>query len=301
MAEFIEGSSRVFKSNDIKDAQEVYSYIDSRMELENPNDWIISLGVDYNEYRNGIQLVVLGFNKKAKNTKPFRVLKRISLDKSSYNDNQLKDLQTRGVELIKELYMDFQLDHIYVDEGHGSMQNEILSKYFYDIGEPFKFKGIDFASMYEYEDMYTNELKRKRKKVMMVNFLQKRFEMKEIAYSEIEESDKGLLTTQLTNYNIKGYDSKDQPIFEGEDHIIDGLMLAVFAIVENYDSLFDKRTGNFIGTIQREIDGNFVKNEFEKKEIKQKAPSHAENFESITGPYSIKKKKKRGGYNFNFI
>lgn len=302
LAEFIEGSSRVFKSVDIKDAQEEYAYIDSRMELERPNDWIISLGVDYNEYRNGIQLVVVGFNKRATSGKPFKVLKRITLDKSSYNDNQLKDLQSRGVELIKELYMDFQLDHIYVDEGHGSMQNEVLAKYFHDIGEPFKFKGIDFSSMYEYEDFYTNEIKRKRKKVMMVNFLQKRFEMKEIIYSKLEEQDKGLLTTQLTNYNIKGYDSKDQPIFEGEDHIIDGLMLGVFAIVENYDSLFDKKTGNFIGTIHRELEGNFVENEFEREKKKPKLPSNVETFEAVTGTYSIKKKKRRGGgYNFNFI
>lgn len=182
------------------------------------------------------------------------------------------------------------------------MQNEILAKFFHDIGEPFKFKGIDFSSMYEYEDLYTNELKRKRKKVMMVNFLQKRFEMKEIAYSGIEESDKGLLTTQLTNYNIKAYDMKDQPIFEGEDHIIDGLMLGVFAIVENYDSLFDKRTGNFIGTIHREIEGNFVKNEFSSKEVNKKPKnSNFDSIEDIITPYSIKKKKKRGGYNFDFI
>ena len=301
LAEFIEGSSRVFKSIDIKDAQEEYEYINSKAELENPNDWITALGVDYNEYRNGIQLVVVGFNKKARNTKPFRVLNRITLDKSSYNDNQLKDLQTRGVELIKELYYDFQLDHVYVDEGHGSMQNEILAKYFHDIGEPFKFKGIDFSSIYEYKDFYTNEIKKKRKKVMMVNFLQKRFEMKEITYSKTEESNKGLLTTQLTNYNIKGYDSKDQPIFEGDDHIIDGLMLGVFAIVENYDSLFDKKTGNYIGTIHREIEGNFVKNEYEKENKRINVPSNVETFEAITGPYSIKKKKKRGGYDFGFI
>ena len=301
LAEFIEGSSKVFKSNDIKDAQEEYNYYNSRLELERPNDWIISLGVDYNEFRNGVQLVVIGFNKKSINSKPFKILKRITLDKSSYNDNQLKDLQSRAVELIKELYVDFQLNHIYVDEGHGSMQNEVLAKYFFDIGQPFIFKGIDFSSVYEYEDFYTGETKKKRKKVMMVNFLQKRFEMKEIVYSKNEESNKGDLTTQLTNYNIKGYDSKDQPIFEGVDHIIDGTMLGVFAIVENYDSLFDKKTGNYIGSIHREIPGNHVEKEFSKtKQIKKESSHKMEIFENVN-TYSIKKKKKRGGYNFDFI
>lgn len=43
-AKFIEGSRRVFKSHNINNAKEKYSYINSRIELENPNDWYITIG-----------------------------------------------------------------------------------------------------------------------------------------------------------------------------------------------------------------------------------------------------------------
>ena len=43
-AEFIEGSARVFKSHNIKNAKFDYSYINSRKELENPYDWYITIG-----------------------------------------------------------------------------------------------------------------------------------------------------------------------------------------------------------------------------------------------------------------
>lgn len=43
-AKFIEGSSRVFKSHNINNAKEKYNYINSRQELENPNDWYITIG-----------------------------------------------------------------------------------------------------------------------------------------------------------------------------------------------------------------------------------------------------------------
>lgn len=44
LAEFIEGSDRVFKSKDVIAASNEYNYLNFRDELENPNDWIISIG-----------------------------------------------------------------------------------------------------------------------------------------------------------------------------------------------------------------------------------------------------------------
>lgn len=249
LAEFIEGSSKVFKSVDIDSASEEYLYINSRAELENPNDWIISIGCDWNEFRNGIQIVVMGFNKKNL-SKPFKVLNRISIHKSEDGDIK-NNIQIKGVRTIKELYRDFKADYVYVDQGHGSMQCEELSEYFHKIGVHGVFKAVDFASNYKYEDIYTGETKNKRSKVMMVYFLQKRFEMREIVISKVEEAEKGLMLHQLREYNIDRYDAKDQPIFTGMDHILDGMMLSVFAIVENLSTLFDRRTGNFVDSISR--------------------------------------------------
>lgn len=292
LAEFIEGSSRVFKSHNIATASKVYNYVNrfSELEGENRRDWIITIGVDYNEFKNGFQLVVLGFNKV---NRYFKILNRISLHNETYGEDPNKNLQITGVETIKEQYHNFDADFVYVDQGHGSMQNEVLSKYFFEIGKSHVFKGVDFASNYEYEDIYTGEIKQKRKKVMMVYFLQKRFELGEITISENEEKEKGLMLSQLNEYRVDRYDAKDQPIFAGADHILDGLMLANFAIIENFEALFDRKTGLYVGTIERN-GVSFVKDEFDKKE--KQVPSTGELHAIIdteTSTMRINRRKKR--------
>lgn len=266
-AKFIEGSSRVFKSHNINNAKEKYNYINSRQELENPNDWYITIGCDWNEMKSGIQIVVLGFNYRSGGKKPFKVLNRVSMH-GDFSGIKSKNLQTAGVEKIKELHEAFKADYVYVDQGHGSMQTEVLSEYFYRRNEILKFKAVDFASNYEIEDIYTGEKKHKRRKVMMVYFLQKRFELEEILISELEEQGKGSMIDQLMLYNIERYDSKEQPIFEGEDHILDALMLATFAFIENYDSIFDRRTGNFVAGFSNNL-GRFKDEYNSDKNIKR--------------------------------
>lgn len=319
-AKFIEGSARVFKSHNIAAAKSKYSYINSRNELPNPNDWYITIGCDWNEMKSGIQIIVLGFNYRSGGKKPFKVLNRISMH-GDFSGDRMKNLQTAGVEKIKELHENFKADYVYVDQGHGSMQTETLSEYFYRRNEILKFKAVDFSSNYDIEDIYTGEIKHKRRKVMMVYFLQKRFELEEIMISEIEEQGKGSLMDQLTLYNIVRYDSKGQPIFEGEDHILDALMLATFAFIENYDSIFDRRTGNFavgfsnnLGRFKDEFNTNIpvknaidnINNNFNINEVLN-GNVNLNNVEkkaiigSNTGVIGINryKRTKRGGYNFD--
>ncbi|MGL4998241.1 MAG: hypothetical protein ACRC5T_04670, partial [Cetobacterium sp.] len=305
LAEFIEGSSKVFKSHNIVAATQEYNYINYRKDLENPKDWLISIGVDYNEHKNGIQCVVLGLNKFEKN-KPFKILKRVSVQTAA-DSNGMKKTQTIGVDTIKQLYNDFQADYVYVDQGHGSMQNEILSEYFFNINKPEVFKGVDFSSNYSFDNLYTGEVVKKRMKVMMIYFLQKRFEMEDIIISKTEESEKGMLIKQLMEYYIVRFDAKDQPIFAGVDHILDGLMLANFALIENNDSLFNKKTGMYVAGIKKDEKNSFVSKELTNKTmpILEKVEtsnnrtggsnmpvSSAENFEFITGPRIIKKQGK---------
>ena len=160
---------------------------------------------------------------------------------------------------------DFNADFVYCDEGHGSMQNEILSKHFFEEGKIDIFKGVNFASNYSYEDIWTGTTIPKRMKIMLVNFIQKRFEKKEIIISEPEETGKNQLIEQLKEYRIDRYDNKDQPVFAGIDHKLDALMLANFALIENLDSIFDRATGNFILSFKNEgykIDAGTFNNEY---------------------------------------
>lgn len=270
LAEFVEGSNRVFKSRDVAVASETYNYIFSRAELENPNEWIISIGADWNEFKNGIQIVVTGFNKRDTTGKPFKILLRESIHAN------IKGIQTLGVERIKQLHESFKAEHVYVDQGFGGMQAEILNRYFIVEKQLYNvFKSIDFSSTYQFVDPITQQTTNRRLKVMMVYFLQKRFEMSEITISTNEETEKGMLLTQLEEYKIESYDSRGQPSFGGLDHILDGLMLSVFAIVENYHTIFDKNTGTYIGTAFKkpspteEINKFFNKNNEEVFDIRE--------------------------------
>ena len=246
-ADFSEGDSKVFKTKNILSALYDYEYVNFRQELENPDKWKIAIGVDYNEFKNGSQICVLGLycGNPLDVAKTLKILHFESIHKNSL-DSKFKDLQLNTVERIIELQRQFDADYVYSDEGHGSMQNEALSKHFFEIARTDVFKSINFASSYEFDDYYSQRKIHKRMKIMLVSFLQKRFEKEEIMISEKEELGKGNLISQLKEYRIDRYDDKDQPIFKGVDHKLDALMLANFALIENLDNIFDKTTGNFI-------------------------------------------------------
>ncbi|AVQ21483.1 hypothetical protein C4N15_07400 [Fusobacterium necrophorum subsp. funduliforme] len=245
-AEFVEGSDRVFKTEDLKKASSEYDYVDFRAELQNPTAWKIAIGTDYNSFKNGVQICVLGLSPFIAGTKPFKILKTVSLTKESTN-GITKDLQTETVETIIQLFNDFEADYVYSDEGYGGMQNEMLSKYFFEIGKQNVFKAVDFNAAYPVTDFHTGNTINKRKKVMMVTFLQRRFEQGEITIStKMEKPEQnGSLYHQLLYYHIDRWDNKGQPIFAGADHKIDALMLANFAMIENLNELFNPTTGTF--------------------------------------------------------
>ena len=322
LANFCEGNSRIFKTEDVQEASYEYNYINSRAELENPQDWTITIGTDWNEFKHGVQITVLGFNKKAPN-KPFKILKRVSI----HNGEGIRNnVQVKGVRTIIELYNAFSANFVYVDRGHGSMQSEELAEYFFKIGKPEVFKAVDFSSTYPYEDIFTGEIVNKRMKVMMVYFLQKRFEFKEIMISKTEESDQNLLIDQLNNYFVEKYDNREQPIFSSgnkPDHILDSLMLAMFAFIENNSVYFEKNFSVLISTIRTKgtdftiLDSVVTKGveEIKNKEEKEK-PSH-NIFDKVREQHDktyvstsfggghagiIKKNKKiKGGRNFDLF
>jgi hypothetical protein len=280
-AKFIEGGARVFKSKDVEASLEEYEYIQSRSQLSNPSEWLITIGADWNEFKNGVQLVVLGFNKTAQ-TKPFRILNRIAIHHSS--DGSVKNnVQIKGVRTIMELYRAFQADYVYVDRGHGSMQSEELSKFFFNENKPNIFKAIDFSSNYPFEDLFTGETINKRMKVMMVYFLQKRFEFRELAMSREDETKPGQLADQLNNYAISKYDNRDQPIFDGTlkgDHTLDALMLSVFAFMENFASVFEKTGGTFASAIVKPID-SVTDSLVPISEVEESAQQQTSAFDSV--------------------
>lgn len=250
MAEFFETSSKVFKDVDINKALKEYNYVQSLEELPDPENWICCAGVDYNEFRHGGQIVIYGFNK---TTKKRRILNRVSIHTNSSDNNKFsKHVQTETVMRIKELDEAFNVQFWGVDKGHGSMQGEILTQYFFNKGQVDKLKIVDFGSNYVQQNPYTGETITKRMKVMLFSSLQKKLEYGELEISSIEEGDLTWeekdakhLVPQMKYYIIDHYDNRDQPVFAHRgDHILDALALANFMFVEYVEKFFSS-PGNF--------------------------------------------------------
>ena len=145
---------------------------------------------------------------------------------------------------------------------------------------------------YTRKNMLTGENETKRMKGMLVYFLQKKFEYKEIEISNIEESGDMKLTAQLDHYIIDHYDSKDNPVFafgKCGDHILDALMLANFAFIENYDSILSFK--DLIKISPKQTESNI--NDFNNFVLSKKEPmmsSTKTNFMNIYSENNFEKK-----------
>ena len=193
-----------------------------------------------------------------------------------------KNIQTVALDKIIELDDSFQVKFVYVDKGFGSTQSEILEKYYFKKGMPHKFKAIDFNSNYTRKNVLTGETETKRMKGMLVYFLQKKFEYKEIEISGNEEAGKMALIAQLDNYIIDHYDSKDNPVFAAGtkcgDHILDALMLANFAFIENFDNILSMNDVIKISPSTQQVSMNKFDNFVKDNEVQMsKTKSHFMN------------------------
>lgn len=206
--------------------------------------------VDWNSWRNGIQIVIQGVNLKTKKTKVWY--------RHSVNENSPKKfsdkIQTEAVMMIKDLDRRFGCEKILIDLGFGALNSEILIKMYQDEGQEDKIVPVDFASVISEKHPITDEVINRRIKGVMVHLLQQRFEYGTINLSEIEEGDlKGddklgeLLTTQLNYYEIEKYDARDNPVFRaagpGTDHILDALMLSNYGIAKYVEQVFEMGVG----------------------------------------------------------
>ena len=258
LAEFFESSGKVFLTEALNASLRNYKYAESASEVPNPEQWFYVIGVDWNEWKSGVQIIVYGYNI---TTKRFRVWNKTSIHKSMSGG---KNIQTAALDKLIELDNNFACKFVYVDKGFGSTQSEILEKYYFQKGESHKFKSVDFNSNYMRKNILTGEVETKRMKGMLVYFLQKKFEYKEIEISNTEEQGDMKLIAQLDHYIVDHYDSKDNPVFAAGgkcgDHALDALMLANFAFIENFDNILS--FNDIIKIAPQETQSNIAFNNF---------------------------------------
>ena len=211
------------------------------------------IGVDWNSYINGGQIVMMEFC-----TTPTIVtyfddyLKQdVSIDftgkyrlfyRRGIKSKDSTQRQTR--EEIIRLMRQFKVDFVYVDYGAGDTNIEELTHYglkFKELGMDRKLKVVDSGAVTDHWDHMIRKVVKKRNKSLMVNFSVVNLEQEN--YILPKEEDQGTrLVGQMRGYTVKSVTARGDFSYEGEDHILDAFNLAIFGFEQQFGSILKQYT-----------------------------------------------------------
>lgn len=230
LAEFGEEEEGVLQKQYIDRARVDYSY-----ETMKPTaGWIYGIGVDWNAARIGTEIVVVGWN--GEKLMPVEAV----------NISIVGWTQLSAIEQLVALNDKWMPEFIYVDEGFGSTQIEVLKQYgLENIGkDPNKarlkdiIKPINFSSTIEVYDPFDKQPVKKPMKPFIVENAVRYFEQETVSISR----DDKILVDQLENYIIQRRTQSGMPVYCAReerigDHRLDAFFLALLGFAQNYSSL----------------------------------------------------------------
>lgn len=231
-----------------EDAQGVYprKYVDIAFDEDNgigdydsfrPNTdyYIYTLGVDWDKHGAGVNLAIAQIPVNYKNH-PIRFVYREEVRKGEFT-------YLESIERIKKLDSIFNFEHVYIDQGSGEVQAELLHEY--GMLNPhtrfhLKTKACHFSNTIEVRDPFTRQPIKKRLKPFMVDNLVNQLEQTNVQFCAEDEE----LYLQLISYIKLRETETGNPVFapggNTVDHAHDAVLLALYAVTENFDDLFDK-------------------------------------------------------------
>jgi hypothetical protein len=193
--------------------------------------WHYMIGVDWNDAKIGTTIAVVGFN--PQDDYFYLVDKHIV---SRGDRTQLSACQK-----IAEVNRLWDASFIYVDQGYGSTQIEVLHDYgarcltTHGPNHPDArlrniVKGYDFGSSIEIHDLFTKQPVKKPSKPFLVENSVRRFESMQFKYPKSDEN----YTAQLLGYIIDRISTYGRPIYKAQnetvgDHFLDAVNLALVA------------------------------------------------------------------------
>jgi len=258
-AEFGEEFGGVYKSHLLTNALTKYGRnIDiSNPEIFNPgfkqkhgNLYII--GVDWNTYINGGQVVLLEFCRETTIEQFYddEARQDVTIDftgkyrlfyRRGITSKESTQRNTRE-EIIRLLRL-YKIDYIYVDYGAGDTNIEELTLYGRDHPELMmssKLKVVDSGASIEHYDPVLGKIVKKRNKSLMVNFSALNLEEGMYVLPK-EEDEQTRLVGQMRSYQVKNVTSRGDYTYEGEDHILDAFNLAVYGFQKEYGSILSNK------------------------------------------------------------
>lgn len=206
------------------------------------------IGVDWNSYINGGQVVMLEYC-----STPTHV--------TFFDDDEQHDVTIdftgkyrlfyrRGIksqkatqrltrEEIIRLLTQYKIDYVYVDYGAGDTNIEELSLYgraHPELDLPRKLRVIDSGATTDHWDHVAKQKVKKRNKSLMVNFSVLSLEEHMFILPK-EEDQPTRLIGQMRSYRIKNRTARGEFSYEGEDHVLDAFNLAIYGFQQNFGQL----------------------------------------------------------------
>lgn len=229
LAQFGEQEEGVFQNVYIQQARQDYKYGD----IPYRSSWIYTIGVDWNDVKNGTTIIVLGYDPSASR---FFIVDKAVVSREGWN-------QLAACQKVAEFNRVWKPRSIYLDSGYGGTQYEVLRKYGYDSAiDPTKgpqhpdaklrtvLKQYDFGSKVEVRDLFTKQPVNKPAKPFLVENAVRRFEQSDICFPKSDTD----LEAQLLGYVIDRITPTGTPVYKASDegtgdHLLDALMLACVA------------------------------------------------------------------------
>lgn len=225
LAEWGSQEEGVFQNTYVEAAQAEYQY----GQIARSANWIYMLGVDWNDVKIGTSIAVVGFNIAEQ---IFYLLAKEKVSREGWT-------QTAACQKIAQLNQFWNPKAIYIDEGYGSTQREMLHKYGWD---SLRTKGADhpdsrlrnivksyaFGRTIEIHDLITKQPIKKPAKPFLVENTVRKFEHNVIRYPRSDEN----FTKQLLGYVIDRVNQSGTPVYKAMDktvgdHDLDAVMLAM--------------------------------------------------------------------------
>lgn len=232
LAEFGSNEEGVFRKIDITSAFYGKRYDEQlpTFAMLNEKKWDRKyLGIDWNGSQNGVQFSIIGVNM----PKQAGLLSEIALiEKHVISGSEFT--QSLAIEKIIELNKLLNFNLIFVDQGYGGMQVEVMHRYGVhhpESGLGEKLRGIDFYGTTDVYDPILNDTIKKRNKHLMIDNLARLLERKMVILPS-DELGEGNLEYQLINYSVARWTPTGQPVYEcigTPDHFFDSFLLAVNA------------------------------------------------------------------------
>lgn len=227
--------------------------------LEHRDRYLMIMGCDWNDDRIGTRIIALAFDKI---NRKFFVAEHQTVSKEGWS-------QIEAIQSIVSLNRKYKFDHMYVDEGFGVSQIQIIKQYAIDqygqlpLDHPdlalADIVGINFSSKIEVRDVATGqEIKKDMKTYLVENTVRY---LEKGLFSLDGDYDKDLMA-QMGNYIIKSRSPTGKPVFAAEeqkigDHDLDAFMLACLGFSMEYSQFLNSQTSDVIVQLVKraEMDG----------------------------------------------